>query len=145
MKSVFILAAATVAALGVLVALPVAFVVLQAVFPRLAEGSLGDPFGAWGAVLSQPGTLALVGGTLKLGLSVAAVSAAIGIPLGALRGCSACRWRGCGTCCSSSPSCCHRISRRCPGPWRCNRAVSCNSWRAGTWVRCSSRPPAWRW
>ena len=86
MKSVFILAAATVAALGVLVALPVAFVVLQAVFPRLAEGSLGDPFGAWGAVLSQPGTLALVGGTLKLGLSVAAVSAAIGIPLGALRG-----------------------------------------------------------
>ena len=43
MKSVFILAAATVAALGVLVALPVAFVVLQAVFPRLAEGSLGDP------------------------------------------------------------------------------------------------------
>ena len=62
MKSVFILAAATVAALGVLVALPVAFVVLQAVFPRLAEGSLGDPFGAWGAVLSQPGTLALVGG-----------------------------------------------------------------------------------
>ncbi|WZB60467.1 ABC transporter permease subunit [Achromobacter xylosoxidans] len=86
MKSVFILAVATVAALGVLVALPVAFVVLQAVFPRLAEGSLGDPFGAWGAVLSQPGTLALVGGTLKLGLSVAAVSAAIGIPLGALRG-----------------------------------------------------------
>ena len=85
MKSVFILAAATVAALGVLVALPVAFVVLQAVFPRLAEGSLGDPFGAWGAVLSQPGTLALVGGTLKLGLSVAAVSAAIGIPLGAAR------------------------------------------------------------
>ena len=85
MKSVFILAAATVAALGVLVALPVAFVVLQAVFPRLAEGSLGDPFGAWGAVLSQPGTLALVGGTLKLGLSVAAVSAAIGIRW-ALRG-----------------------------------------------------------
>lgn len=86
MKSVFLLAAITVAALGVLVALPMAFVALQAVFPHLAEGSLRDPFGAWAATLATPAALTLVGGTLKLGLGVAAVSALIGIPLGALRG-----------------------------------------------------------
>lgn len=86
MKSIHLLAAATLAALAVLVALPMAFVALQAVFPHLAEGSLRDPFGAWPNTLGNPATLGLVGGTLKLGLGVAAVSAAIGIPLGALRG-----------------------------------------------------------
>ncbi|WP_312429289.1 ABC transporter permease subunit [Achromobacter sp.] len=86
MKSIYLLAAATLAALAVLVALPMAFVALQAVFPHLAEGSLRDPLGAWPATLGSPGTLSLIGGTLKLGLGVAAVSAAIGIPLGALRG-----------------------------------------------------------
>ncbi|MCR2752418.1 iron ABC transporter permease, partial [Salmonella enterica] len=45
-----------------------------------------NPFGAWAATLATPAALTLVGGTLKLGLGVAAVSALIGIPLGALRG-----------------------------------------------------------
>ncbi|MGH8814996.1 MAG: ABC transporter permease, partial [Achromobacter pestifer] len=86
MKSLYLLAAATLAALGVLVALPMAFVGLQAIFPHLAEGSLRNPFGAWSATLANTATLTLVAGTLKLGLGVAAVSALIGIPLGALRG-----------------------------------------------------------
>ncbi|CAB3625151.1 ABC transporter permease [Achromobacter pestifer] len=86
MKSLYLLAAATLAALGVLVALPMSFVGLQAIFPHLAEGSLRNPFGAWSATLANTATLTLVAGTLKLGLGVAAVSALIGIPLGALRG-----------------------------------------------------------
>ncbi|AZS78107.1 ABC transporter permease [Achromobacter spanius] len=86
MKSIYLLAATTLAALAVLVALPMVFVALQAVFPHLAEGSLRDPFGAWPNTLGNPATLGLVGGTLKLGVGVATVSAAIGIPLGALRG-----------------------------------------------------------
>ncbi len=86
MKSLFLLAAMTLAALGVLVALPMVFVALQAVFPHLAQGSLRDPFSALSGTLANTATLTLVGGTLKLGLGVAAISALIGIPLGALRG-----------------------------------------------------------
>lgn len=86
MKSLFLLAAITLAALGVLVALPMAFVALQAIFPQLAEGSFQHPFGAWSATFGNTATVTLVINTLKLGLGVAAVSALIGIPLGALRG-----------------------------------------------------------
>ncbi|HTJ98624.1 MAG TPA: ABC transporter permease subunit [Bordetella sp.] len=81
-----LLAAVTLAALAVLVALPIAFVVLQAVFPHLGEGSLRDAFGAWPTVFADPAVPALLASTIRLGLGVATVAAAIGIPLGALRG-----------------------------------------------------------
>lgn len=74
------------AALALLVALPMGFVALQAVFPHLGEGSLRDAFGAWHKVFADPAVPALLGGTVRLGLSVALVAAVIGIPLGALRG-----------------------------------------------------------
>ncbi|WZB77460.1 hypothetical protein WJ972_09225 [Achromobacter insuavis] len=64
-----------------------------------------------------------MGGT-PAGLGVAAVSALIGIPLGALRGLFQVRWRGSGTCCSWCRSCCRPTSPRCRGPWRCNRAAT---------------------
>lgn len=86
MKSVYLLAAAVAAALMVLVALPVGFVALQAVFPHLGEGSLRAPFGAWPQALGDPALWSLLGQTLGLGLGVAAVAGAIGLPLGTLRG-----------------------------------------------------------
>ncbi|OZI42522.1 ABC transporter permease [Bordetella genomosp. 5] len=86
MKSVSLLAAAVAAALVVLVALPIGFVGLQAIFPYLGEGSLREPFGVWGQALGDPALFDLLGQTLGLGLGVAAVAAAIGLPLGTLRG-----------------------------------------------------------
>ena len=86
MKTLYLLAAATVAALAVLVALPAAFVALQAIFPYLGDGSLRAPFGNWGAVFGDPSLPILLGSTLQLGAGVALVAGLIGIPLGALRG-----------------------------------------------------------
>ena len=76
----------TVAALTVLVALPMLFVVLQAIFPQWDTGSLAGPFSAIPALAKDPQLPPLLGGTLATGLGVAAVSALIGIPLGTLRG-----------------------------------------------------------
>lgn len=73
-------------ALLVLVAVPVAFVVLQAVFPHLDTGSHSAPFSAFTRVFAEPSLQELFATTLKVGLGVALCSALIGVPLGALRG-----------------------------------------------------------
>ncbi len=73
-------------ALLVLVAVPVAFVVLQAVFPHLDTGSYLAPFSAFTRVFAEPSLQELFATTLKVGLGVALCSALIGVPLGALRG-----------------------------------------------------------
>ncbi|MFM0302223.1 iron ABC transporter permease [Paraburkholderia sediminicola] len=73
-------------ALGLLVALPTAFVALQAIFPALNHGSLSHPFAAIRATLSQSDTWPLLGNTLRFGITVALASIALGVPLGALRG-----------------------------------------------------------
>lgn len=73
-------------AFGLLVALPVAFVGLQAIFPDLNHGSFARPFAAVRATLTQSGTWPLLGNTLRFGASVALASVAFGVPLGALRG-----------------------------------------------------------
>lgn len=86
MRTLYVIAAITVAALVVLVALPTSFVALQAIFPYLGEGSLRDAFGNWPVVFGEPGLPRLLGSTLNLGLGVALVAGLIGIPLGALRG-----------------------------------------------------------
>lgn len=80
------LTGATTAALAVLVALPLAFVFLQAIFPALAQGRLTEPFGHLGRTLGDPALLELTLNTLKLGACVVALAALIGIPLGTLRG-----------------------------------------------------------
>ena len=85
MKKIPIPAAVTLAALAVLVALPLSFVVLQAVFPHLGSGSLKDPFGAVARTFSASDTPALIGATLRTGLGVAFFCACLGVPLGALR------------------------------------------------------------
>lgn len=73
-------------ALLLLVAIPVSFVVLQAVFPHLDTSSYHAPFSAFRRVFAEPELSGLIGTTLQVGLGVALCSGLIGIPLGALRG-----------------------------------------------------------
>ncbi|CAB3796135.1 hypothetical protein LMG28614_04302 [Paraburkholderia ultramafica] len=73
-------------ALGLLVALPTAFVGLQAIFPALNHGSLAHPFAALRTTLAQTDTWPMLGNTLRFGVTVALASIALGVPLGALRG-----------------------------------------------------------
>jgi iron(III) transport system permease protein len=86
MNSLNLLVGGTLAALGVLVALPVGMVVLQAIFPHLAEGSWRDPFQPFVAAANDPHVLPLLGSTLRLGLGVVAGCFLLGGPLGAVRG-----------------------------------------------------------
>ncbi|WP_278432021.1 ABC transporter permease [Serratia grimesii] len=76
----------TVTVLLLLVAMPMLFVLLQAVFPALAQGSLAKPFSAFPVLLADPTLFRQLSDTLCVGGGVALVSAVLGIPLGALRG-----------------------------------------------------------
>lgn len=76
----------TVVVLLLLVAMPMLFVLLQAVFPALAQGSLAKPFSAFPALLADSTLFRQLSDTLCVGGGVALVSAALGILLGALRG-----------------------------------------------------------
>jgi iron(III) transport system permease protein len=73
-------------ALLVLVALPLLFIVLQALFPHLIEGQWQGAFSALPALLEDPQLVPMWLGTLKIGLGVAIGSLLLGLPLGALRG-----------------------------------------------------------
>jgi iron(III) transport system permease protein len=86
-----LLTLAALAALAILVALPIGFVVLQAIFPNLGHGSPGhgamsQPFQAFARTLGRADTFELFGNTLGFGASVALLATALGVPLGALRG-----------------------------------------------------------
>lgn len=76
----------TVALLIVLVALPLLFILLQALFPAFSQGSLAGAFSTLPVLLHDPALPALLVGTLKTGLGVALFSALVGVPLGTLRG-----------------------------------------------------------
>ncbi|WP_017798937.1 ABC transporter permease [Winslowiella toletana] len=76
----------TVMLLVVLVALPLLFIVLQAVFPGLSEGSLHHPLAALWALFDDAQFPALLGGTLHIATGVALCSVMIGLPLGVARG-----------------------------------------------------------
>lgn len=75
----------TVAALVVIVALPLAFVVLQAIFPFIGRGSLSEPLSRVIPVLADPDLLRLTGNTLLLGIACVIGAAVLAVPLGALR------------------------------------------------------------
>lgn len=77
--------AITAIALLVVVALPLAFVVLQAVFPDLAAGSMTGAFSPIADALNDDSLPGLLGNTLGLGLGVCAGSLALALPLAALR------------------------------------------------------------
>jgi len=72
--------------LAVVVAMPLGFVLLQAVFPDLPEGSLRAAFAHWGTVASDPLLPELVANTLWLGFWVCAASAGLAVPLAFVRG-----------------------------------------------------------
>lgn len=82
----------TTLALVLVVGLPVLMVVLQAIFPEVAQGRFGQPFAALTQTLSDPVWLELTGNTLKLGVGVVLASLLLGAPLGVIRG--ACRLPG---------------------------------------------------
>lgn len=76
----------TLALLVVLVALPLTFIVLQAVFPDFSAGKFSGAFGGIGPLLSEPQLPAMLGGTLQIAVGMALVSLLIGFPLGVARG-----------------------------------------------------------
>lgn len=78
-------AAAAIATLAVVVALPLAFVLLQAVFPRFNEGSFAAPFVGVAAAFSDGDLGHLVFNTVALGAAVAAGSFLLALPLSLLR------------------------------------------------------------
>ena len=81
-----VLSVLTLALLVVLVALPLSFIVLQAIFPSFSVGSFAAPFSAFLPQFSDPQLPAMLGGTLWIAAGVALLSALIGLPLGVVRG-----------------------------------------------------------
>ncbi|QLP48015.1 ABC transporter permease [Klebsiella michiganensis] len=70
----------------VLVALPLLFIILQAIFPRFSSGSLEGAFSGVAALIADPQLPTMLGGTLWVACGVALMSVLIGLPLGVLRG-----------------------------------------------------------
>ena len=81
-----LISAGTLAALLVLVALPLLFIVLQAIFPQFSAGSLGGAFSGVSTLIADPQLPTMLGGTLWVACGVALMSVLIGLPLGVLRG-----------------------------------------------------------
>lgn len=81
-----LLSAATLALLLILVACPLSFIALQAVFPHFNAGVFTDAFSGVPYLLAEPHLPAMLGGTLQIATGVALVSALIGFPLGVARG-----------------------------------------------------------
>ncbi|MDG1643392.1 iron ABC transporter permease [Klebsiella huaxiensis] len=76
----------TLTALLVLVALPLFFIVLQAIFPQFSAGSLDGAFSGVSTLIDDPQLTTMLGGTLWVACGVALMSVIIGLPLGVLRG-----------------------------------------------------------
>lgn len=76
----------TVALLAILVALPLLFIILQAIFPQFSAGSLSGAFSGIAPQIQDPQLPAMLGGTLWIASGVALLSALIGLPLGVMRG-----------------------------------------------------------
>ncbi|WP_417585519.1 ABC transporter permease [Nitrincola sp.] len=68
-----------------LVGMPLAYVLLQAIFPDIALGRFSRPFSLFMPTLNDPELLKLIWNTLKLALAVVIGTALIAVPLGALR------------------------------------------------------------
>lgn len=81
-----LISAGTLAALLVLVALPLLFIVLQAIFPQFSAGSLGGAFSGVSTLIADPQLPTMLGGTLWVACGMALMSVVIGLPLGVLRG-----------------------------------------------------------
>lgn len=71
--------------LVVVVAVPFAAIVLQAIFPELGAGSFAKPFSLLSQTLGDVRLLRMTGNTVLLGLCVVIASALLAIPLGVAR------------------------------------------------------------
>ena len=80
------LSVTTLALLVILVACPLMFIVLQAVFPQFGAGIFSGAFSGLATLLAEPHLPTMLGGTLQVAVGVALVSALIGFPLGVARG-----------------------------------------------------------
>ncbi|MDR3016829.1 MAG: iron ABC transporter permease [Delftia acidovorans] len=76
----------TLTLLVVLVASPLLFIAMQAIFPQFNAGNFSGAFSGVQTLLAEPQLPRMLGGTLQVGLGVALVSALIGFPLGVARG-----------------------------------------------------------
>ncbi|HBQ66274.1 MAG TPA: ABC transporter permease [Leclercia adecarboxylata] len=76
----------TLALLVILVAFPLAFILLQAVFTQFSAGVFSGALSGVATLLAEPHLPTMLGGTLQVGVGVALVSALIGFPLGVARG-----------------------------------------------------------
>lgn len=81
-----LISAVTLALLVILVALPLSFIALQAVFPQFSSGALTGAFSGVQTLLAERQLPAMLVGTIQIALGVALVSALIGFPLGVARG-----------------------------------------------------------
>lgn len=81
-----LLSAMTLTLLVILVAFPLSFIALQAVFPQFNAGDFNGAFSGVRTLLAEPQLPAMLGGTLQIAIGVALVSALIGFPLGVARG-----------------------------------------------------------
>lgn len=81
-----LIAVMTVALLSILVALPLLFIFLQAIFPQFSAGSLAGAFSGFLPQFQDPQLPAMLGGTLWIAAGVALLSALIGLLLGVVRG-----------------------------------------------------------
>lgn len=73
------------AGLLLIVAIPAAFVVIQAIFPDIGSGSLAAPFATMIHTLRDPVLFGLAGNTLMLGVGTVVFAAILAVPLAALR------------------------------------------------------------
>jgi len=80
------LSVTTLALLVILVAFPLVFILLQAVFPQFSAGVFSGAFSGVATLLAEPQLPTMLGGTLQVAVGVALVSALIGFPLGVARG-----------------------------------------------------------
>lgn len=80
------LSVTTLGLLLILVAFPLTFILLQAVFPHFSAGQFAGAFSGISRLLAEPQLPGMLGGTLQIALGVALVSALIGFPLGVARG-----------------------------------------------------------
>ncbi|QMR78449.1 iron ABC transporter permease [Enterobacter sp. RHBSTW-00175] len=81
-----LLSAMTLMLLVILVAFPLSFIALQAVFPQFNAGDFGGAFSGVRTLLAEPQLPAMLGGTIQIAIGVALVSALIGFPPGVARG-----------------------------------------------------------
>lgn len=76
----------TAVALGVVVALPFLFILLQAIFPQIGRGSFAAPFSQVAVVLGAGELPRETANTMLLGFGAVTLSALIAVPLAAARG-----------------------------------------------------------